>query len=132
MFTRYIGLSLALTMGCAHGPGPAETLPKLSGALDSPVESTAQNSENGALVERVSEEKMLHGMTRTEVAKALGREGDPCSRHPMCDKRGFDSEDWYYEIGSEGSSYVRHRPALILGFSRFGKVERSFVLRAPD
>jgi hypothetical protein len=123
----------ALWLGaCAHGPGAGETLPKLASALDAPVESTAQNSENGALVERVSSEKFLHQLTRGEVAKALGREGEPCSRHPICAKRGFYDEDWYYEVGSEGSTYVRHRPALILGFSRFGKVERTFVLRAPD
>ncbi|HEY6879233.1 MAG TPA: hypothetical protein VI299_14505 [Polyangiales bacterium] len=131
---RYLQTALfgALLCGCAHGPTAAETLPKLAAALDAPVESPAQNSDNNALVMQVSDDKFLHGMTRGEVAKALGREGDPCSRHPMCGERGFDGEDWYYEVGSEGSSYVRHRPALILGFSRFGKVERSFVLRAPD
>ena len=45
---------------------------------------------------------------------------------------GFESDDWYYEIGRESGNYVRHRPALILGFGRFGKVERTFVLRAPE
>ncbi|HEX5657510.1 MAG TPA: hypothetical protein VFX59_09965 [Polyangiales bacterium] len=125
-------LLVALLAGCAHGPGAGETLPKLAAALDAPVASTAQNRDNGALVERVSGEKYLHQLTRGEVAKALGREGEPCSRHPICGERGFFDEDWYYEVGSEGSTYVRHRPALILGFSRFGKVERSFVLRAPD
>jgi outer membrane protein assembly factor BamE (lipoprotein component of BamABCDE complex) len=124
--------ALAFLAACAHGPGASETLPRLAAALDSQVDSSAQNQDNGALVERVSNEKYLHGKTRGEVAQALGREGDPCSRHPLCSERGFDSEDWYYEVGTEGSSYVRHRPALILGFSRFGKVERSFVLRAPD
>jgi hypothetical protein len=125
-------LACLLTSACAHGPSAGETLPQLAAALDAPVESPNQNSENSALVERVSDEKFLHQLTRGEVAKALGREGEPCSRHPICRERGFDDEDWYYEVGSEGSTYVRHRPALILGFSRFGKVERTFTLRAPD
>lgn len=125
-------LAALLASACAHGPTPAETLPKLAAALDAPVESSAQNGENSALVEQVSSEKFLHQMTRGEVAKALGREGEPCSRHPICGERGFYDEDWYYEVGSEGATYIRHRPALILGFSRFGKVERSFVLRAPN
>jgi hypothetical protein len=121
-----------LVSACAHGPTAGETLPKLAAALDTPVQSPAQNSDNSALVEQVSSEKYLHQLTRGEVAKALGREGEPCSRHPICGERGFFDEDWYYEVGSEGSTYVRHRPALILGFSRFGKVERTFVLRAPE
>ncbi|MDB4987938.1 MAG: hypothetical protein JWN04_3116, partial [Myxococcaceae bacterium] len=80
---------------------------------------------------QVSQDKQLQGLTREEVEEKLGK-GDLCSRHPICSERGFDSQDWYYEIGQEGSEYVRHRPSLIVGFSRFGKVERTFVLRAPD
>jgi hypothetical protein len=130
---RTIGtLACALLTSCAHGPSAAETLPKLAAALDAPVESPAQNGANSALVEQVSNDKFLHQMTRGEVAQALGREGEPCSRHPICGERGFDGEDWYYEVGREGASYIRHRPALIVGFSRFGKVERTFVLRAPE
>ncbi|HEY6877603.1 MAG TPA: hypothetical protein VI299_06265, partial [Polyangiales bacterium] len=74
---RYLQSALfgALLCGCAHGPTAAETLPKLAAALDAPVESPAQNSENSALITRVSDDKFLHGMTRGEVAKALGREG---------------------------------------------------------
>lgn len=126
-----ISLALLSIAGCAHGPGPEQTLPELQRAIAAPVESAAQNARNSALVTQVSDDKQLHGLSRGEVSDKLG-EGDVCSRHPICSERGFDGNDWYYEVGREGGSYVRHRPALVVGFSRFGKVERTFVLRAPD
>jgi outer membrane protein assembly factor BamE (lipoprotein component of BamABCDE complex) len=121
-------LALGLGLGCAHGPGREVTLPQLKAALDSPVDSAAQNSQNSQLAEHISNDKQLHGMTRSELAEQLGP-GDVCSRHPLCAERGFDDNDWYYEVGQEGGSYLRHRPALIVGFNRFAKVERTFVLR---
>ena len=124
-------LALLLLVACAHGPSAAETLPKLRAAIAEQVSSPEQNAQNSALVTEVSDGKQLHGLTRIELSDKLGA-GDPCSRHPMCGERGFEGYDWYYEIGREGSEYVRHRPALIVGFNRFGKVERTFVLRAPD
>ena len=124
-------LALFPLVACAHGASAAETLPKLRAAIDGQVSSPEQNAQNSALVTQVSDDKQLHGLTRIEVSDKLGA-GDPCSRHPICGERGFEGDDWYYEIGREGSEYVRHRPALIVGFSRFGKVERTFVLRAPD
>jgi hypothetical protein len=116
---------------CAHGPGAEQTLPQLHAAIDAPVESSEQNAKNSALAEQVSNDRQIHGFTREELSEKLGA-GDPCQRHPICAEKGFDAEDWYYEIGREGGSYIRHRPALIVGFSRFGKVERTFLLRAPD
>jgi len=124
-------LALAcFVVGCAHGPAATETLPKLKDAIESEVATPEQNAENGALVEQVSDRKQLHGLTRAEVRDQLGQ-GDPCSRHPLCAERGFDPNDWYYEVGRDSAAYtVRYRPALIVGFSRFGKVDRTFVLRA--
>ena len=59
--------------------------------------------------------------------------GDLCSRHPLCSEQGFQDDDWYYDVGTQNpapnATYLRYRPALIVGFSRFGKVERTFVLR---
>lgn len=121
----------SLLTACAHGPGPTETLPSLRQAIATEVSTPEQNAKNSVLVEQVSEDKHLQGLTRAEVEDKLGR-GDLCSRHPICGERGFDGNDWYYEVGREGSTYVRHRPALIVGFNRFGKVERTFVLRAPE
>ncbi|MDB4973384.1 MAG: hypothetical protein JWN48_1725 [Myxococcaceae bacterium] len=132
LLSRSLGvLFLASACACAHGASAAETLPKLRAAMESEVSSPEQNAQNSALVQQVSEAKQLQGMSREEVEEKLGQ-GDKCSRHPLCGERGFDSEDWYYEVGRAGASYVRHRPSLIVGFSRFGKVERTFVLRAPD
>ena len=115
---------------CASGPTAQETLPKLRTAIDSEVRSPEQNAEHSALVEQVSQAKHLHGLTRVELEEKLGV-GEPCSRHPMCTERGFDPSDRFYEVGKPSDAYVvRYRPALIVGFSRFGKVERTFVLRA--
>jgi hypothetical protein len=91
------------------------------------VSSVEQNKQHSDLAVQVSEEKHLHGLTRLELEQKLGK-GALCSAHPICTERGFYPDDWYYEVGSEGARYVRHRPALIVGFNRFGKVERTFVL----
>jgi hypothetical protein len=122
-----IALAL-LACACAKRPTAQETLPQLRDALETPVSSAEQNKQHSALAELVSEEKHLQGLTRVEVEQKLGR-GEDCGRHPICGERGFDDSDWYYEVGTQGESYVRYRPALIVGFNRFGKVERTFVLR---
>lgn len=108
-------------------PGPQETLPRLKNALAEPVSTAEQNKQHSDLAVTVSEEKHLQGLTRLEVEEKVGK-GQLCEKHPICRERGFYEDDWYYEVGTEGSNYVRHRPALIVGFNRFGKVERTFVL----
>jgi hypothetical protein len=123
-------LLLPILVFAACGPPPPsaqDTLPRLKNVLQEPVSSAEQNKRNSDLVVQVSELKHLHGLTRIEVEEKLGK-GKDCSDHPLCSERGFFAGDWFYEIGSEGSSYVRHRPELIVGFNRFGKVERTFVL----
>jgi hypothetical protein len=126
-----IGLAPLALLGfgaCASNAASSqETLPRLKSALDAPVSSAEQNKQNSDLVVQVSEDKHLEGLTRLEVEEKLGK-GTNCANHPICRERGFFEDDWYYEVGKEGSTYLRHRPALILGFSRFGKVERTFVL----
>ena len=122
-----IALSLSVHVACAGGPSAAETLPKLRSVMEREVATADDNADNSKLVEQVSRAKHLHGMTRSELADQLGP-GEPCSRHPICAERGFSDMDRYYEVGRPGG-YVRYRPALIVGFSRFGKVERTFVLR---
>jgi hypothetical protein len=128
--TRGLHAALALIglMACGPAaPSAQETLPRLKNALDEPVSSPELNKQHSELAITVSEEKHLHGLTRLEVEEKVGK-GSLCSAHPICGERGFYEDDWYYEIGSVGSTYVRHRPALIVGFNRFGKVERTFVL----
>lgn len=125
---RLAPLALLGLGACAsHSASSQETLPRLKTALEAPVSSAEQNKQNSDLVVQVSEDKHLEGLTRLEVEEKLGK-GTPCANHPICRERGFFEDDWYYEVGKEGSAYLRHRPALILGFSRFGKVERTFVL----
>lgn len=124
----YLLLLPILVYGCGPPPPSAqETLPRLRNVLREPVSSAEQNKQNSELVVQVSELKHLHGLTRLEVEEKLGK-GEDCSGHPLCADKGFFPGDWFYEIGTTGSSYVRHRPELIVGFNRFGKVERTFVL----
>jgi len=122
-------LAAAFLASACGGPPPSaqDTLPRLKSALDEPVSTPDQNKANSQLVVQVSEYKHIEGLTRLEVEEKLGKGAD-CSEHPICKERGFYPDDWYYEVGREGSSYVRHRPALIVGFNRFGKVDRTFVL----
>ncbi len=125
-------LALSASAGCTKKPTAYETLPQLKSALDEPVTSPEQNKQHSDLARLVSEEGHLEGLSRTDVEAKLGK-GDPCARHPLCRERGFEDDDWYYEVGTLSESpdtpYLRYRPALILGFNRFGKVERTFVLR---
>lgn len=123
------GAALSLLLAACGGPPPSahDTLPRLKNALHQPVSTPEQNKANSELAIQVSEYKHLEGLTRLEVEEKVGKGAD-CSEHPMCKERGFYPDDWYYEVGTEGSTYLRHRPALIVGFNRFGKVERTFVL----
>jgi outer membrane protein assembly factor BamE (lipoprotein component of BamABCDE complex) len=123
-----VAAAMAFAISCGPPPPSAQdTLPRLKNALDEPVSTPEQNKANSDLVVQVSELKHIEGMSREDVEQKLGK-GSPCSEHPMCTERGFYEDDWYYEIGTQGSNYVRHRPALIVGFNRFGKVDRTFVL----
>lgn len=125
-------LSTTATLGCEKKPTAYETLPQLKNALHEPVTTAEQNVQHSKLVELVSEEGHLEGLNRVDVETKLGR-GDICAYHKICLEKGFQDDDWYYEIGtrdeSGSGSHVKHLPALILGFSRFGKVERTFVMR---
>lgn len=121
-------LLLVALAACTRSPAAAETLPKLRAAIEREVTNDEENAANSALAEQVNRERQLQGMTRGQLADWLGP-GEPCSRHPICGERGFDGSDRYYQVGRQGSEYLRVRPALIVGFNRFGKVERTFVLR---
>ena len=121
-------LLLVALAACASTPKASETLPKLRAAIEREVNNDEENAENSALVELVNRERQLQGMTRGQLADWLGP-GEPCNRHPICGERGFDGSDRYYQVGRQGSAYLRVRPALIVGFNRFGKVDRTFVLR---
>ena len=126
--TRWLSV-IALAAACApQGPAATETLPRLRDVLSQPVTSAEQNKANSELVEIIADEGHLLGLTRIEVEKKIGK-GDDCATHELCQKQGFDDTDWYYEVGTEGQGYMRLRPALIVGFDRFGKSTRVYNLR---
>ena len=122
-------LGLVALLGCAHGKATGETdLAKLRSALTTPVSSAEQNAQNSQLVEDVANSDLLLGLTRDQLADQLGR-GEACSQHALCGEQGFEDDDWYYEVGQMGEGYTRIRPALIVGFDRFGKSTRVYNLR---
>jgi hypothetical protein len=122
-----ISLALFGLGACAAKPTPYETLPQLKEAVNTEVASTDQSRQYSALAQLVSEEKHLHGLTRPELAAKVGA-GQKCLRLPLCRERGFEDDDLFYEVGMPAES-VPHVPILIVGFNRFGKVERTFVMR---
>jgi hypothetical protein len=120
---------MAGMLGCGGGTTQARKLfPELKQAIRQPVQSPEDNAEHSRMVQKIAEEDALYGMTRSEVEEAIGR-GDPCSRHPKCAEAGFDGDDWYYTVGQMGSAKVMQRPILIVGFDRFGQVDRTWNLR---
>jgi outer membrane protein assembly factor BamE (lipoprotein component of BamABCDE complex) len=125
---RLIALVVLVLWGCKTPAPASETLPRLRDAIASPVATEEDNQRNSALVQQVSEDGVLQGLTRQEVQDQIGR-GDVCSRHPMCREKGFEDDDWYYEVGQMGEAIVRVRPVLIVGFDRFGKVTHTYNLR---
>jgi hypothetical protein len=120
-----LAASAIASAGCAAA-APPDTLPRLREAISSPVSTPADNAEHSRLAELASRDKLLQGMTREQVEDTLGK-GEPCAQHELCGKKGFDPRDLIYEIGTAGS-YVRYRPALIVGFDDWGKVARTYVL----
>ncbi len=129
MLRLSVWVGIVLLVACAAKTPPAnETLPRLRRAIEEPVANEQQNRDNSALVEQIAEAQQLDGMTRDEVAQALGK-GDKCSRHPICAQQGFEDEDWFYEVGTVGPAYMRARPVLIVGFDRFTRVVRTYNLR---
>jgi hypothetical protein len=117
--------ALVLASACAAA-APTDTLPRLAEAIRSPVATPAENAEHSRLAQLASRNKLLQGLTRDEVEDKLGK-GEPCAQHDLCGRKGFFPNDLYYEVGTPGE-YVRYRPALIVGFNDWGKVERTFVL----
>ncbi len=127
-----IGLTvLVLLAGCGAG---SSNLPrehwdsKLKAAIRSQVTTREQNLENSRAVERALDQGALKEMMRFEVKAALGP-GESCAAHPECEASGFQPDDWYYTVGSGDEEQVGKRPAVIVGFSRYDRVERTWNLR---
>ena len=125
--TRLLALPFLGLAACAAKPTPYETLPQLKEAVATEVASEEQSRQYSQLAQLVSEEKHLHGLSRPELAAKVGA-GQKCLRLPLCRERGFEDDDLFYEVGQPADN-VPHVPLLIVGFNRFGKVERTFVMR---
>jgi hypothetical protein len=97
-------------------------LNNLREAMERPVESEDRSLRHSRLVEDVVEADLLSNMSRAEVQETIGR-GDPCSRHPQCQEKGFGPNDWFYQVGRGGAEKI---PLLIVGFDSTGHVTRTW------
>lgn len=111
--------SLALATACGAPSNPAATLEELKAAMTSHTSTPGDRDANNHLAVRVVEEGALENMRRDEVIEAIGR-GTACSVRPACAERGFEDDDWIYDVGDDPSA-----PSLILGFDSSGRVSRS-------
>ncbi|MFW5875818.1 MAG: hypothetical protein ACOCXM_03715 [Myxococcota bacterium] len=127
-FGCLLALALALSSaGCATVGGESRDnlLSDLKGAMARPVDGKERSRAHSSLVEDVVETDLLQGMSRGQVAEAIGR-GEPCSRHPRCDELGFEGNDWFYHVGPSRGA---RSPILIVGFDRTGHVVRTWNLK---
>ncbi|MEM9075198.1 MAG: hypothetical protein AAGE52_42260 [Myxococcota bacterium] len=119
---------LVLLVAC--GPTiPRETLvTNLRSAMEAPVNTQEEAAQHSRVVQDAVDGDALQGLRRFEVEEKLGR-GDACSRHPRCGELGFDSDDWFYNVGALGEGFPGPVPSLIVGFDRRGVVVRVWNLQ---
>lgn len=110
---------LAIATACGAPANAAGTLEELKAALQAHTATPGDRDANNQLAVRVVEEGALENLRRDEVIDAIGR-GTACSVRPACAERGFEDDDWIYDIGDDPSA-----PSLILGFDSSGRVSRS-------
>jgi hypothetical protein len=124
---RILSFALPLMAFACGGPqdSGAYLLGNLKDAMERPVETEERSLRHSRLVQDVAEADLLANKTRLEVQEAIGR-GEPCSRHPQCQERGFDPNDWFYQVGREGPAKI---PLLIVGFDHTGHVNRTWYLK---
>ena len=88
--------------------------------------------EDGWVASRITDEltsaHALDRMSRLEVMHAIGR-GDDCVNHRDCGEHGFLDNDWHYTVGQVTADFPGTVPVLIVGFDRFGDVDRVWNLR---
>ncbi len=126
---RALVLLSAIAAACGGaGPPPEQTLAELRAAIEAPVSSNEASQERSRTLQRLLETEVLMDMNRAEVDEAIGR-GDPCSRHPRCAEQGFEGDDYFYTVGTEGDGAVGTLPLLIVGFDRTGRVTRLWSFR---
>ena len=122
---------LVLLSSCGPSVPKGQLIAQLQEALRTPVDSSEQSASHSRVVEDAVEAAALEGLRRHEVEEKIGR-GDDCSRHPRCGELGFESDDWFYNVGPMGEGYGGPVPVLILGFDREGKVVRAWNLRTHE
>jgi hypothetical protein len=122
---------LWVAAGCGGGSGAdrQRTLDELRAAVGREVVTPGDRQMHDALVVRVVETGALEGMTRGEVMAVIGR-GRPCSESALCADRGYEGDDWIYDVGRDPRGGVARLPTLIVGFDRTGRVDRtSYITR---
>ena len=116
-------LSVCAAMFWVSACGPradhTHTLEEVRAAMAQSSSSPGDRALNNDLAIRAVEEGAFENLRRDEVINAIGR-GTPCSVRPVCGERGFEDDDWIYDIGNDPAA-----PSIILGFDTSGRVSRS-------
>lgn len=107
---------------CGPRADHTHTLEEVRAAMQAPSNSPGDRAANNDLAIRAVEEGAFENLRRDEVINAIGR-GTTCSVRPVCAERGFEDDDWIYDIGNDPSA-----PSIILGFDTSGRVSRSTYL----
>ncbi len=122
---------LILVAACGPTVPPDQLLNSLRDVMESPVNNGDEAAHTSQVVQDAVDGDALHGLRRHEVEERIGR-GDPCSRHPRCGELGFDSDDWFYNVGALGEGFAGPVPVLIVGFDHHGTVVRAWNLRLHE
>ena len=123
--------ALTAALGCGGAKtDPEQAFRALRASLGEPVSSQQTSEAHSRAVERVVEDALLSDMTRSQVSNAIG-EGDTCARHPKCAELGFESDDWFYDVGIMGDAPAPI-PLLIVGFDHSGRVANVWYMRTHE
>ncbi|MBK8170315.1 MAG: hypothetical protein IPK60_08195 [Sandaracinaceae bacterium] len=106
-------------VGCGAQANSRATLEELKAAMGARSTTPGDREANTQLAVRVVEEGALENLRRDEVIDAIGR-GNPCSVRPACAERGYEDDDWIYDIGDDPTA-----PSIVVGFDTSGRVSRS-------
>jgi hypothetical protein len=122
-------LLLAQLAGCASGSSELradQARRELQHALQVPVDSKERRDEQSRVLADSVASAELERLDRPRVRALLGP-GQACEL-ALCQRHGFGSNDWYYEIGVLQDPQVKQLPLLMLSFDPHQRVTRVFTL----
>lgn len=122
---------LLLAVGCGGAASdikPEQWRSRLRGAMQESVPTREKRDELSRVLVDAIDAGALDRLTRPDVQAAFGP-GLSCESLPLCHEQGFQSDDWYYLIGTATDPKVKQLPTLIIGFDTHNQVARVYTLR---